>query len=591
MPTEAPAYTLLVSVAGQPLAADIAGLLAGGYVDNSLNVPDLFVLYFSDNGTVIDKAHIEMGAAVQVSVQPTGAGEPKTLLNGEITAIETEIDHAGKHLIVRGFDKSHRFFHGTRIAAYVNVKASDIAQQLAQQSSLQAGTMTTKGTVLDHVIQPGISDWDFLCDLAAGIGAEVSVVDGTLNFQDPVDASGASGSDDSTQNPLTIEFGRNLLSLRATVTAADQVPSVDVRGWDPKTKQVVVGSQDARTRSATLSEVQPTSLASTFSAPKWTESNTTLATQQQAQDRADALVDRLSGSFAELDGIANGNPDLKAGKAVTLSNVGKPFDGKYTLTSTRHDVTAEFGYRVLFTVSNSSDRSLYGVSTGAGAANRPGPLIDGAVSAIVTDIKDPDSQGRVKVKIPVLADDLETGWCRVVQVGAGPTHGVVWLPEVGDEVLVVFGMGHVDEPYVLGGLFNGNDKPDKEWSEHVDSSGGTVQRRALVSRTGMFLELIESSSDELVNIKAGDQTVTVKQNGDKSIEINAGGGPVHVTAQQNVEVTSSSGDVKVKGTSVSIEATSSLDLKGATVTLKGDGSAELSSSGTTTVKGSMVQIN
>lgn len=582
MPTEAPAYTLLVSVAGQPLPEDVAGLLAGGYVDNSLNVPDLFVLYFSDNGTVVDKGHIQMGAAVQVSVQPTASGSPVTLLDGEITAIETEIDHAGKHLIVRGFDKSHRFFHGTRIAAYVNVKATDIAQQLSSNGGLSAGTMTSKGAVLDHVIQPGISDWDFLCDLAAGVGAEVTVVDGKLNFQDPVDAGDASGSTDSTQNPLTLEFGRNLLSLRATVTAADQVPSVDVRGWDPKTKQVVVGSQNARTRSASLSDVQPTSLASTFSAPKWIESNSTLATQAQAQDRADALVDRLSGSFAELDGIANGNPDLKAGKAVTLAGVGKPFDGKYTLTSTRHDITSEAGYRVLFTVSNSSDRSLYGVSTGAGATNRSGPLIDGVVSAIVTDLKDPDSQGRVKVKIPVLDDDLETGWCRVVQVGAGPTHGVVWLPEVQDEVLVAFGMGHVDEPYVLGGLFNGNDKPDKDWGEHVDGSG-EVQRRALVSRTGMFLELVESSSDEMINIKAGDQTVTIKQNGDKSIEINAGGGPVHVTAQQNVEVTSSGGDVKLSGTNISIEATAQLEMKGATVDLEG--------SGPTTIKGAVVQIN
>ena len=514
MPTEAPAYTLLVAVGGQQLPADVASLLHGGYVDNSLNVPDLFVLHFSDDhGIVIDKAHFSIGAAVRVSVQPTGDEAPIVLLNGEVTALETEIDSAGKHLIVRGFDKSHRLFRGTRTTAYVNMKATDIASQLAQGAGLTAGTMTAKGSVLEHVIQPGISDWAMLSELAAGLGVEVSVVDGALNFQDPVRADGAPSSQDSTQNALVLEFGRNLTSLRASVSAADQVPGVEVRGWDPGTKQVVVGTQNAQTHSAVLDQVQPSTLASTFSSPKWTESNSSLSVQADAQSRAEALADRLAGSFAELDGVANGNPQMKAGKAVSLSKVGPPFDGKYTLTSTRHDFSPESNYRVLFTVSNTSDRTLYGVSTGAGTGmGEPthAPRVQGVIPAIVTDLKDPDSKGRVKVKIPALGDDLETGWCRVVQLGAGSSRGVVWLPEVNDEVLVVFGLGHIDDPYVLGGLFNGQDKPDKDWGEQVDSSSGAGQAagvglahrhgrrdgRGLVERAVRHLGRVRQSADQ-----------------------------------------------------------------------------------------------
>ena len=50
-------------------------------------------------------------------------------------------------------------------------------------------------------------------------------------------------------------------------------------------------------------------------------------------------------------------------------------------------------------------------------------------------------------------------WARTVQPGAGKDRGAAGLPEVGDEVLVAFAQGDLEHPYVLGGLYNGMDKP------------------------------------------------------------------------------------------------------------------------------------
>jgi uncharacterized protein involved in type VI secretion and phage assembly len=87
--------------------------------------------------------------------------------------------------------------------------------------------------------------------------------------------------------------------------------------------------------------------------------------------------------------------------------------------------------------------------------NRPA----GAVIGLVTNNQDPQGWGRVKVKFPWLHDSVESHWCRIAQPYAGGGRGSFWLPEVGDEVVVVFDRGDPNHPYLLGGVWNGKDAP------------------------------------------------------------------------------------------------------------------------------------
>jgi uncharacterized protein involved in type VI secretion and phage assembly len=213
------------------------------------------------------------------------------------------------------------------------------------------------------------------------------------------------------------------------------------------------------------------------------------------------------------------------------------------------------------------------------------------VPAVVTNAKDPDQLGRVKIKLPWLADSYESWWARTVQPGAGKDRGAAILPEVGDEVLVAFAQGDLEHPYVLGGLYNGMDKPQGGWANNVDGTGQVV-RRGFVSRTGMVLELLEKAGAESVvlSTNGGAQKVVLTQTASKGIEI-ISEGPLKVQAKQAVDVSTASGDVTLKGMNVTIEATGSLDLKGTNVKLVGQAMAEVSASGATTIKGSIVRIN
>jgi uncharacterized protein involved in type VI secretion and phage assembly len=83
----------------------------------------------------------------------------------------------------------------------------------------------------------------------------------------------------------------------------------------------------------------------------------------------------------------------------------------------------------------------------------PGPNLDRDIApAIVVDNVDPSQTGRVKVQIPTLPEKPFV-WARLV-IPTGKQSGSLFVPEVGDEVLVVFEHGDISRPYVLGAIWN-----------------------------------------------------------------------------------------------------------------------------------------
>jgi phage protein D len=592
--------TILVKVEGTALPDDVKPLLVHAYVDDSSNVPDLFVLRFSDEaGTVLTKAGIEIGKKVELSMQSTSPGGPQVLLAGEVTALEVEVSEAGVHTVVRGLDASHRLFRGTRVEAYVNMTASDIAKKVAGRAGLTCEVDPTD-TLLDHTTQDGVNDWDFLHRLAAEHDRLLTMAEGKLRFSARTAASEApSGTTGSRDNPLVLERGVSLVNLRGTITADGQVSQVEVRGWDPKQKKEIVATDPAATESAVPEGgITPTSLAGKFQGtPPYVVGRATVSQQAQATAIASSLSNHLAGGFAEIEGTARGNPALRAGTAVQLTGVSPPFAGRYVLTSTRHDFSPDHGYRTLFTASNASERSLFGTAT---ASTKYRPEISGVVPAIVTSVQDPDKAGRVKIKLPWLADSYESWWARTMQPGAGNNRGAAVLPEVGDEVLVAFAQGDLGHPYILGGLYNGKDLPHGGWAPNVDGTSGAVIRRGLVSRTGMKVDFLEKPGTEMIEISSNDgtQKIVLTQTGSKGIEMLSEGPltvkakqAVTVEAQQAIDVKSAAGDVKLKGTNITIEATANLDLKGVNVKAAAQATAELSGTAMATVKGALVKIN
>jgi uncharacterized protein involved in type VI secretion and phage assembly len=87
-------------------------------------------------------------------------------------------------------------------------------------------------------------------------------------------------------------------------------------------------------------------------------------------------------------------------------------------------------------------------------------------------------QGRVKVEFRALEQDLLSSWAYVAAPMSGKQRGMLFMPEVGDEVLVAFADGDFGHPYVIGYLWNGEQvSPETEPDQRVVVTPGGHQLR------------------------------------------------------------------------------------------------------------------
>jgi phage protein D len=299
--------------------------------------------------------------------------------------------------------------------------------------------------------------------------------------------------------------------------------------------------------------------------------------QAEADQLAKSIFEELTSGNLQAEGVAVGNPMLTAGCKVKLTALGSKFNGEYFVTHTRHLYDADDGYLVEFSISGRSPDTFSDLLTG-GAGTNPGENGNngpaGVVIGIVTNNRDPQGVGRVKVKFPWLAGDQESHWARVAMPMAGKERGLYLLPEVEDEVLVMFEHGDINHPFVIGSLWNGRDVPPLKIDEAVSSSGDVV-RRIFKTRAGHVL--LFDDSDESPGIQIVDMTgknkILIDSKADKlTIEIEGdvqlkAKGKLEVEAQQDISLESKT-SLKLKaGASLDIEASGPVKVKGATIDL------------------------
>jgi uncharacterized protein involved in type VI secretion and phage assembly len=195
-------------------------------------------------------------------------------------------------------------------------------------------------------------------------------------------------------------------------------------------------------------------------------------------------------------------------------------------------------------------------------------LFHAAYLAIVVEVKDP--AGRAQVKVRLLACDGVSDqdgpiWARVAVPFAGSKRGAFLIPDVDDEVLVVFVNGDPRYPVVVGGLWNGADKPP----ETLGGDGSRVDRWTLVGKAGTRIAIVEESSGT-ATIKLSTPSGVTGQLTDES------GGKVELVAQGSKITIDGSGVTIDTPSAVTVKATSmavtsgSITVQCAQTTFSGD---------------------
>jgi phage protein D/phage baseplate assembly protein gpV len=519
-------------------------------VESSLHLPDVATLRITDTALRwIDDQGLEPGKRLKVSAKGNESKTEYPLFDGEIVELEPEFVPSAQLLTIRAFDVLHRLGRGRYVRSFLNVSDSDLVQKIAQEVGLRAEVKGST-TVHPYVFQNNETNLEFLQARAGAIGHLLFAHERTLHFE-PAKAEG---------DPIEMQWAHNLKEFRPRLTTIHQVSEVTVRGWDPKARQEIMGHvKDGNGTPAVGEKRKPGQLAQTafnLEAPHLT-ADRPIRTQAEADRLAQAVADRHASRFMEAEGVCIGDSRIVAGTSVKLAALGDRFTGTYLVTAARHVQTPHEGYLTHFTISGQQASTLLGILA---PEHRPPPT-RALVIGIVTDNQDPDKQGRVKVKYPWLAPDHASDWARVVAPGNGKDRGIEFLPEVNDEVLVGFEQGDVHHPYVLGGLWNGQDAPPGDQGKVVSS--GKVQRRVIRSRSGHTVTLddadgaggivVEDRNGNVIKLDSGGNKLEIKVKGDASLECD---GNLTLKAQGHVDIQGMG--VKVDGGAATVDVKGSM---------------------------------
>ena len=542
--------TPVIKLDGSDLDPAVVAALESALVVDRLSMPDMFTIVFRDKDRdILSKAGLEIAKAVEISASSQSDDAEAVLIKGEITSVEADYDTMGARAIVRGYDKSHRLTAGRKTKTYENVKLSDVAKQVASDAGLSADADDTEGTH-KHVFQFNQSDLDFLYALAIRAGFDCRVDGDTLLFKKPAESADAPDEGDpESAGGTTLVWGVNLVEFRARMSAVAQVEKVEVRGWDPTAKETVIGSGDPMATNAELG-VTPIDLAKKVKGKTLVVVDHPVSTQADADVLAGARASQVGSAAFEATAVAIGDPKLKAGTPVSISGVDPALSGKWVISGSRHEFV-NGAYHTALEFTGRQDRSILGlVSQGFAAKER----YYGVVVGIVSDIQDPDEQGRIKIKFPWLADDAVSFWGRLMAPGASKEAGVTWVPSVNDEVLVAFEHGDMDHPIILGGLWNGKDVIPFNYDEDIDN--GAVTYCGFTSRKGHKISFWEGKKDSAIQL--------LTANGEVNVVFDDKNKKVLIESTDKV-IVDAKGDVEIKGVGIKIEASGELTLKGSTV--------------------------
>jgi uncharacterized protein involved in type VI secretion and phage assembly len=202
----------------------------------------------------------------------------------------------------------------------------------------------------------------------------------------------------------------------------------------------------------------------------------------------------------------------------------------------------------------------------------------GVEVGICTNVQDPEKVGRIKICFPRLPGKPESDWVRVAQPAAGAGRGFYWLPEVNDEVLVAFERGEANRPYVIGALWNGQDKPMGD--AYVDEN----TTRMIQTKSGHQIILDDKDGEEKIIIadKSGKRSITFDVKNKKFI-IDAQEGDIELHAEKKIVLDCADLEIKTS-------ASGKMDI-GSTFDLNVSDKATIKAGPTCNIKASRVNIN
>jgi len=511
------------------------------------------------------------GKTIEILV---GFSSDKTkIFSGIVTGQTIKVRPGGNSiLMVECADPAIKMTTTPHSKYFYDVAESDLFETLITgYTGLSADVESTQHTQKE-ILQYQSTDWDFMLSRVDINGLFCLADGGTIYI----------ASADFAQEPAaTISYGQNLLEMDAELDGTKQFSSLKGTSWDYSLTE----TSEAEAISgapATPGNLSSADLANSLENGELVLRAGAKISGELLQKWADAKLMRHE--LAKVRGRAKieGMGAIKPGTVIKIEGVGDRFNGNAFVSGVKHTVSrGEWTTDLQFGLSSKWFSEEYAVSEKPAAAMLP--AVSGLQAGLVTQIEsDPDGDDRILVRLPVVDAGEQGVWARLATVGSGDSRGFVFRPEIGDEVIVGFIHDDPNQPVILGSV-NSSANPSPITASDDNHEKGLITRgeiKFLINDKHPSL-LIEMPSGKKISVNDDEGEITITDDHGNSILMSSDGLSLESSADISIKAT---GDLNLEGTNVNMKANASLKAEGSA-------SADISSTGTTSVQGSLVQIN
>lgn len=243
----------------------------------------------------------------------------------------------------------------------------------------------------------------------------------------------------------------------------------------------------------------------------------------------------------------------------------------------------------------------------------------GVVVGVVAKNYDQQMPGRVCVQIPVRDKDAnELKWARIAMPSSGKDWGHYFVPEVGDQVLLVFEQGNIEKPYVIGCIPKDTDQflkkavhEKNQYKKIITKNGSTIQFDDVAEGEGANDKIsiyTPKNAHQFILDNEKKKILIGDKDSKNCVSIETEKGSIEIKAEKkltmkvgdNIEVVmnSDSGTVSVKcgkfkveaSDGTTIETSGKLGLTGGNVSMEASSVFKISSSGMASIGGSPIKI-
>ena len=519
---------------------------------------------------ISNQPDFEPGKAIEIKAG--FSSQEETIFKGVVIRHGIKVRKNNSVLVIECKDKSVKMTGACKSNYYKDQKDSNVMEDLIGKYGLDKDV---KATTYTHkqLVQYNSTDWDFMLCRADANGMLCFTDDNKVSISKPEFSGDA---------VLTVQFGATVLDLDAEIDARFQYKTIKGSTWN-YTTQELSDSTEAETASIPAAgNLDKDKLAAIINEEQYTLVNSAKMEDPEMQSWVNAMM--MKHQLAKIRGRVrtDGTPAVKPGKLIQLNGAGERFEGKLYVTGVRHEV--ENGtWQSIFQFGINPEWFAETYVPQQPLAGALLPAIQGLQTGVVTQLADdPDGEDRILIRIPVIHKSDEGAWCRVCTLDAGKERGSFFRPEINDEVIVGF-VNNDPRHGVVMGMCNSSVNP-----AHLTASDDNHEK-GFQTRSKMKMIFNDDKKSFSLETPGGNKFLITEdekkiyfedQNGNK-ITMNADG--IKMESVKDI-ILKATADIKVEGVNLGVKGSGQAKIEGS-------GGAELSSGGSTTVKGSMVQIN